>query len=59
VFTSAYRKIRDWTATANGATVVPWDLKDGSGKPMAAGLYYVVLAPEGGERQVRSVVVLK
>jgi len=58
VFTAAYRKIGEWNVTANGSTFVQWDLKDGKGKRMAAGLYYAVFTVEGSIRQVRSVVVV-
>jgi hypothetical protein len=58
VFSAGYRKIGEWIVTANGTTVVAWDLKDATGKRVASGLYYAVFIPEGGNRQVRSLVVL-
>lgn len=57
VFSVAYRKIVENQTTAEGRTVIEWDLKDTQGKPVAPGLYYIVVIPEGESRQVRSVVV--
>jgi hypothetical protein len=58
VYSAAYRKIGEWRVTADGSTMVVWDLRDGKGNRVAAGLYYAVFMPEGGNRQIRSLVVL-
>lgn len=57
VYTSAYRKIGEWTSPSDG-TPVQWNLRDAKGKPVAAGLYYLVLTPEGGKTQTRTLLVL-
>jgi hypothetical protein len=58
VYSAAYRKIGEWKFRGEGKTVVGWFLKDGTGKRVAAGLYYAVFIPESGSRQVRTLVVL-
>ena len=59
VFSAAYRKIGEWEIEVSGRqTVNIWNLTDAKGKRVAAGLYYIVFAPEGQKRKVLSVVVL-
>jgi hypothetical protein len=36
-----------------------WNLKDQVGSPVAPGLYYLLIEPDGQKRQLMSVVVLK
>lgn len=59
IFSSAYRKIRQWKADVYGYKTVDWDLNDGKGRHVAAGLYYVSFTTQDGHRQVKPVVVLR
>jgi uncharacterized repeat protein (TIGR01451 family) len=60
VYSTALRKIREGSLRTQGRTVLAWDLKDQKGKPVANGIYHVVLRPQEGEPPIlRKVIVLR
>jgi hypothetical protein len=59
VYSAAYRKIGEWSLTVNGSTKAMWNLTDAKGKPIAAGIYYMVFTPDGQNRQTMPVAVLR
>jgi hypothetical protein len=59
VFSSAYRKIDEQTVNVLGRVSVEWTLTDAKGKKVSAGLYYLVVKPEGQKQVTRSVVVIR
>jgi hypothetical protein len=59
VYSSAYRKIKQWNVNVVRSQTVAWDLTDAKGRRVSAGLYYMVFTPQGDKRQVKSVVVLR
>jgi hypothetical protein len=59
VYSSAYRKIGEWTLTVSRTKTVVWNLTDSNGKKVAAGNYYLVFSPTGQKSQTLAVVVLR
>ena len=57
VYTPANRKILESAVNVSGKTTVMWNLTDAKGERVAAGLYYLVFAPEGQKRRVCKVFV--
>ena len=59
VVTSAYRKVLEANLTTRGATtIVTWDLKDMKGRPVAPGLYYLVVRPKGQDLVIQALMVM-
>jgi hypothetical protein len=58
VYTVAYRRIAEGELTLSGRGRVAWNLTEAKGKPVASGLFYWVLKPEGQKSIVKTVVVL-
>lgn len=62
VFTTAFRKIAQGTATFTNGGAFRWDLTDLSGKPVASGLYYLrleVKADSGTLHKTLKVLVIR
>jgi hypothetical protein len=59
VYSSAYRKLGEWSITVGSKTTVAWNLTDSKGKKVAAGIYYMVFTPTGQKSKTLSVVVLR
>jgi hypothetical protein len=58
VFTTALRKIRSESGTIAGSGTIGWDLKDGEGRAVAPGFYYVRVEIGGAEPLSRILKVL-
>jgi hypothetical protein len=59
VVTSAYRKVLEANLSTRGmTTIVTWDLKDTKGRPVAPGLYYLVVRPEGQGQVIQALLVM-
>jgi hypothetical protein len=60
VYSAAYRKIGEWKVVVSGGLkkTVEWNLTDAKGKKMAAGIYYLVITPEGQKSVFMPLVVL-
>lgn len=59
VFSVSFRKVLDTTMEVSGRVTYMWDLKDEKGRPVAAGMYYLVFDVDGKDAQTRRVVVLR
>ena len=59
VVTAGYRKIGEWDVEVSGRKMIQWDLTDSKGQRVAAGLYYMVITPQGQKLQVLPVIVLR
>lgn len=59
IFTLAFRKVQDETFfNVPGGTAIPVELKDRWGKPLANGIYYVMVSMDG-KRYVAKLLVLQ
>ncbi len=59
VFSVSYRKVLDVTMPVAGRKSWTWDLRDGKGKPVAGGLYYLVFEADGKDAKTRRLIVLR
>jgi hypothetical protein len=57
VFTVGYRKVRDGMTMISAGGRLTWDLRDGKGRRVADGVYYVRLRALGNEVLSRVVVL--
>lgn len=59
VVTAAFRKVLEANLSTRGmTTIVTWDLKDTKGRPVAPGLYYLVVRPEGQGQVIQTLLVM-
>lgn len=58
VFDASGRLVRAWRLAGTGARSVPWDLRDGTGRAVGAGLYFARVA-SGAATSTQRVLVLQ
>lgn len=59
VFTSAYRKVRTGTSVVTGSARFVWDLRDGMGRPVSNGTYYIRVVTGPGVATILKVLILR